>query len=386
MNAPRAKLIIAGGGLAGGLAALALAERRPDVDFLVVEEGEGFGGNHVWSFFDGDVDARGRRLIEPLVGRRWSDHEVRFPHRGRTLGFGYNSVRSADLDARMRSVLAPPQYRLGTRIAEIGPDHVTLATGERLPATAAIDARGPGPLPGLDLAWQKFVGLTCRFADDHGISRPVIMDACVEQDEGYRFVYSLPFSATEALVEDTYYSTSPILDVPLVRCRVGSHLRRRGLEPAEILAQETGVLPILLGGRLEDLWSASEPPVARLGLRGGFFHPTTGYSLPDAVRNAILLADRPDLSGVALHDVFRRRAAALWQQRRFYQRLNRMLFRAAEPKRRYRVLEHFYRLPEPLIARFYAGRLTALDKLRILSGRPPVPVGRAMTALRERRA
>ena len=380
------KLIIAGGGLAGCLAALALAERRPEVDFVIVEEGERFGGNHVWSYFDGDVEERDRWLIESVGGRRWSDHEVRFPHRRRTLGFGYNSVRSADLDSRMRSALAPGRYRLQSRVAEIGPDHVALASGERLTAAAVIDARGAGPLPRLDLAWQKFVGLTCRFEGDHGVSRPVIMDACVEQDDGYRFVYSLPFSATEMLVEDTYYSTSPVLDVPLVRCRVGSHMRRRGLEPAEILAQEAGVLPILLGGRLEDLWSASEPPVARLGLRGGFFHPTTGYSLPDAVRNAVLLAEQPEMTSGAVHALFHRRAAALWQQRRFYQRLNRMLFRAAEPRQRYLVLEHFYRLPEPLIARFYAGRLTALDKLRILSGRPPVPVGRAMTALRERRA
>jgi lycopene beta-cyclase len=382
----RPTLIIAGGGLAGCLAALALAERRPDVEFLVVEEGERFGGNHVWSFFDGDVEDRDHWLVEPLAGRRWSDHEVRFPNRVRTLGFGYNSVKSADLDSRMRSALPADRYRLRSRIAEIGPDHVTLASGERLSAPAVIDARGAGPLPRLDLAWQKFVGLTCRFDRGHGVARPVIMDACVEQDDGYRFVYSLPFNATEMLVEDTYYSTSPILDVPLVRCRVGSHLRRRGLEPAEITAQETGVLPILLGGRLEDLWSASDPPVARLGLRGGFFHPTTGYSLPDAVRNAVLLTEQSDYSSAALHSVFRHRSAALWQQRRFYQRLNRMLFRAAEPRRRYRVLEHFYRLPEPLIARFYAGRLTALDKLRILSGRPPVPVGRAMSAIRERRA
>jgi lycopene beta-cyclase len=380
------RLIIAGGGLASCLAALALAERRPDVEFLVVEEGERFGGNHVWSFFDGDVEDRDHWLIEPLAGRRWSEHEVRFPNRFRTLGFGYNSVKSADLDSRMRSALPADRYRLRSRIAEIGPGHVTLTTGERLAAPAVIDARGAGPLPKLDLAWQKFVGLTCRFDQDHGIARPVIMDACVEQDDGYRFVYSLPFSATEMLVEDTYYSTSPILDVPLVRCRVKSHLRRRGLEPAEVIAQETGVLPILLGGGLEDLWSASDAPVARLGLRGGFFHPTTGYSLPDAVRNAVLLAEQADYSSAALHGVFRGRSAALWQQRRFYQRLNRMLFRAAEPRRRYRVLEHFYRLPEPVIARFYAGRLTALDKLRILSGRPPVPVGRAMTALRERRA
>jgi lycopene beta-cyclase len=380
------RLIIAGGGLAGCLAALALAQRRPDVDFLVVEESERFGGNHIWSFFDGDVEDRDHWLIEPLAGRRWSDHEVRFPNRFRTLGFGYNSVRSADLDARMRSALPPDRYRLRSRIAEVGPDHIVLGNGERLEAAGVIDARGAGPVPRLDLAWQKFVGLTCRFAEGHNVVRPIIMDACVEQDDGYRFVYSLPFNATEMLVEDTYYSTSPILDIPLVRCRVKSHLRRRDLEPTEIVSQETGVLPILLGGRLEGLWSASDPPVARLGLRGGFFHPTTGYSLPDAVRNAVLLTEQAEFGSLALHSVFRGRAATLWQQRRFYQKLNRMLFRAAEPKHRYRVLEHFYRLPEPVIARFYAGRLTAFDKLRILSGRPPVPVGRAMTALRERRA
>jgi lycopene beta-cyclase len=33
-----------------------------------------------------------------------------------------------------------------------------------------------------------------------------------------------------------------------------------------------------------------------------------------------------------------------------------------------------------LIRRFYAGRTTAADKLRILSGKPPVPVLEAMKA------
>jgi lycopene beta-cyclase len=60
-----------------------------------------------------------------------------------------------------------------------------------------------------------------------------------------------------------------------------------------------------------------------------------------------------------------------------------MLFRAAEPPERYRVLQHFYRLPEALIGRFYAGQLTALDKLRILSGRPPVPLRKALSVMRE---
>jgi lycopene beta-cyclase len=60
-----------------------------------------------------------------------------------------------------------------------------------------------------------------------------------------------------------------------------------------------------------------------------------------------------------------------------------MLFRAAEPDQAYRVLEHFYRLSPAVIGRFYAAQLTSLDKLRVLSGKPPVPIGRALSALRQ---
>ena len=61
-----------------------------------------------------------------------------------------------------------------------------------------------------------------------------------------------------------------------------------------------------------------------------------------------------------------------------------MLFRAAEPDERYRIFQRFYRLSPRLVARFYAGRSTAADKLRLLFGRPPVPLGRAIAALAKR--
>ena len=59
-----------------------------------------------------------------------------------------------------------------------------------------------------------------------------------------------------------------------------------------------------------------------------------------------------------------------------------MIFHAAAPHERYRIFERFYRLSEPLIARFYSGDLTMLDKARILTGRPPVPIGAALRSLR----
>jgi lycopene beta-cyclase len=118
-------------------------------------------------------------------------------------------------------------------------------------------------------------------------------------------------------------------------------------------------------------------------VRAGLFHPLTSYSLPDAVRFAGWLAREAPL-GETMGAATRRYARAHWQRGRFDRLLARMLFRAADPPQRYRILERFYRLPEALIGRFYAGRSTIGDRLRILAGKPPVSVRRAIAAMMER--
>jgi lycopene beta-cyclase len=133
-----------------------------------------------------------------------------------------------------------------------------------------------------------------------------------------------------------------------------------------------------MGGDFDAFWPAGG--AARIGLRGGFFHPTTGYSLPDAVRIATLIARQADFA--ALPALLRAEARRLWRKRGFYRLLDRMLFRAAAPAERYRILQHFYRLDPRLIERFYAARSTVFDTMRIFSGRPPVPIGAAMKALK----
>lgn len=385
VKAKRDGLLIAGGGLAGSLAALAMAKLRPEVPILLVEEGESFGGNHIWSFFDEDVEASDRALIDPLVSHRWQGYYVAFPEHSRKLKAGYNSVRSDQLDQVVRQTLRPDQYRLGTKIVAVRDRELVLVGGEKIKADGAIDARGAANLSMLDLGWQKFVGREYRFAQPHKVDRPVIMDATVDQSDGYRFVYCLPFDDHRMLVEDTYYSDTPELDIHGVGERLDAYVARRGWKGGTVERQETGVLPVAMGGDFGAFWRVGGARVAKIGLRGGFFHPTTGYSLPDAVRNAALLAEQRDYDGAALHDLFEREAEASWRRRDFYRSLNTMLFRAADPPERYKVLERFYRLDPALISRFYAGRTNMLDKMKIMSGKPPVPVGRAVGALRDRR-
>ena len=101
------------------------------------------------------------------------------------------------------------------------------------------------------------------------------------------------------------------------------------------------------------------------------------------MRQAEAIAALPELTTAAAREAIVRMSKAAWRDRSFYRLLNRMLFRACEPTERYRVLERFYRLPIPLIERFYAGKATLGDKVRILTGKPPVPIGRALGVLSE---
>ena len=378
------RVIIAGGGLAGGLAALALRKRRPDVEIVLVEQGETFGGNHTWSFFDTDVADGDRWIIDLIEHRHWLDHEIRFPARQRVIPIGYNSIRSDSMDRAVRNAFPTSNLRLGARIEALTSTSVTLDGGDRLMADAVIDARGPREMPGFELGWQKFVGRYLRFPRPHGVDRPMIMDATVEQIDGYRFLYRLPVSDTELLIEDTYYSARRELEIGALEARIEDDAAALDAGNPHVVEQEDGILPVVMSGDIESLWIGE--PVPRIGTAGGFFHPTTSYSLPDAVANAALIATHGDLSAPALHALLHRRAQRLWRDRGFFRVLNRMLFRAAEPAKSYRVLEHFYRLPPATIARFYSSHLRPFDKLRILSGRPPVPIGRAIAALAGRHA
>jgi lycopene beta-cyclase len=141
------------------------------------------------------------------------------------------------------------------------------------------------------------------------------------------------------------------------------------------------MLPVVIRGDFPAYWASTGTDLAKAGMRAGLFHPTTGYSFPDAVRLATAIAAAPDLSHPALVALTRRHAERAWARRGFYRALDAMLFRAAEPEQRYRVLERFYRLNPGLIQRFYAAESTGLDQLRMLSGRPPVRIDRAARAL-----
>jgi lycopene beta-cyclase len=381
----RSSHLIVGGGLAGGLAALALADEGRGPEVTLVEGGTALGGDvdHTWSCHESDLDQDVRGLVMPLVAHRWPAQIVRFPGRERQLETGYLTVTGERFARFGRERLERSGARLvfGARAVEVGERHVRLADGRVLEAEMVLDARGSEPDAGGGRGYQKFVGLELALADDGPWELPVVMDASVEQSEGFRFVYVLPFSRRRVLVEETVYSEDALVDADAYSRRVAAYVEASGARVDRVLRREIGVLPLPLA----DEKKADEErggPLA-IGYRGRFFHGVTGYSLPEAARVArtVSRTQTREEAARALMTLSQARAG----QRRFQRLLARLLFRALPPATRWTALDRFYRLPDETIARFYASRSTAFDRARMLVGRPPAGMSwrRLLGAARE---
>ena len=383
MSASAIDLAIVGGGLAGGLTALAVHRAHPEMDIALIEAGDSYGGNHRWSWFESDCGPEGDGLLGSFEAKRWTGgNEVRFPSHERALSADYRSLDSRDFDAGLRRCLPQSALHLNARVTALAPDKVTLADGRSIAARRILDCRDAAPSPHLTGGWQVFLGQHRRMDAPHGVTRPVIMDATVDQIGGYRFLYLLPLSETDLFLEDTYYQDRAELDAPALRERIESYCAERGWQ-GDLVHEETGLLPVITGGDFDAHREGLEQPgIALAGARGGFVHPLTSYTVPIAVRIALAVADAvggmdgPDLAGFVAA-----RARDHWRSTGYYRLLGKMLFDAADPSERYRIFERFYTLPEPLIERFYAAKSSPLDKLRILSGKPPVPIRSAVAAL-----
>lgn len=360
--------VAVGGGLQSALLVLTLRAQRPQARIAVIEQGPRLGGNHTWSFHGSDLDAAAQRWIQPLVVHRWEGYDVRFPEFTSILDRSYMSINTARLHDVVQGQLAVEGSDLFTGCVASGvhSDRVVLEDGRELRAGLVIDARGPDSVERpAECGFQKFLGQELRLTRDHGLQRPILMDACVDQTHGYHFVYALPIAPDRLLVEDTFFNTSPEIHHDQSRRTMQEWCEARGWHMASVEREEEGVLPMPWSGSLP---ATGTGPI-RGGYAGGWFHPGTGFSLPVAARLAQAIAS------LSIADI---RAGGLrpWfieQQRQseYCHFLNRLLFRWYPPHMRQHIFARFYRLPDDLIERFYALRLKPADRLRLVVGQPP---------------
>lgn len=347
------KIVIIGGGLWGSLLAYFYHLRKPEINVELYERSHRLGGEHTWSFHETDVPKDLWPLIRPLISYSWEEVEVKFPKLKRRLKIGYHTILSEDFDQKIRALLPASKIFLNENKSHSDFNDDVIVFDCR---NINFDVAG---------AWQNFVGLDVELSSPHGIMNPIIMDACVEQLSSFRFIYYLPWTPTRILVEDTRYTETKSIPVEEWKEGIENLIRSNGWVISKIERVEVGSLPIPFVSPLKAQLNVID--------LSGVFHDVTGYSIADAFRVCDLMS-KTEL----YRETFLKYLSDHEGRRKFYRLLNRLMFKASRPHERYKMLQHFYHLPRPLIERFYAGTSTYWDRMRVFMGKPPVSIKRAL--------
>ena len=279
--------VILGAGCAGLSLAWNLVELGVDEPILLVDRRERFENDRTWCFWD--VEPTPFSDLATHAWPRWRVHDGRHEVVSTSPEYRYLRLRSIDVYQRILDRLARApnvSMALGRSILGVRPTSrgVVVATSDRsYHAGRVFDSSGranldPPRVRGVRLL-QHFLGQTVRTnRPTFDPSCPTLMDFRTSQADGPHFVYVLPLSENEALVENTYINN---FDYPHDRHRteVADYLRvRHGLDHDDyvVTEEESGAIPMAVGRR--PLASTSGSRVESIGLAGGAARPSSGYA------------------------------------------------------------------------------------------------------------
>jgi lycopene beta-cyclase len=356
-------LLIAGGGLAGSLAALAMARLRPDVPMLLVAEGETLGGRGTLFFLEDGLGEDERTFLTPLVSHSWEAFYALLPGRPRKLKLRCHAIEASAVDAAVRTALRPEQLRLDARIVAVRDDSLLLAGGETVGGIGSIDARGWAHQTTLELGWRHGVSRTVRLSAPHRLDLPAAVDTSLGSAKACALFTCLPLDPQRLVVEHVRFSRFAEADRAEGNAAIGSYLAARGWTGAETEAEDEFSTAVPLGGDFAGYWRIGGARVAKLGARGGFFGLGIGPNVADAAATALALTRRRDFGGASLHDGFEAEAAALWRGREFHRAFARRLVEGDGCGG----IDALYGSEAPIVSRFFGERLGLLERRRLLA-------------------
>ena len=216
---------------------------------------------------------------------------------------------------------------------------------------------------------QHFLGLEVR--SRHEIFDPdtaILMDFRVDQSRGMHFIYLLPFSATEALVESTLFTPS-VCPADFYRREIATYLKSHfGLGSFETLRVERGVIPL---GTLPP----RDPSLPGIGGNGGAIRPSSGYAFP-FIQKQIDRAIAATRNGHDLGFAVPHRRVDLWMDAVLLTVLRHWPERAPEL---------FLRMGRALdgdeFARFLSGEADWPLRLKVIMAMPKAPFLRGLVCL-----
>jgi lycopene beta-cyclase len=110
---------------------------------------------------------------------------------------------------------------------------------------------------------------------------PTFMDFSVEQKGNTRFMYVLPTSSTEALIEYTLFSKE-LLSKEAYESEIENYIKKLGITEYEIVEKEQGNIPMTCF----PFWKNNSKNIINIGSAGGWSKASTGYTFKNSVKKS----------------------------------------------------------------------------------------------------
>ena len=264
---------IIGAGCAGLSLARYIADRGINPPPIITDKDPSKRHDHIWGFWQTNwLD----EACQTAKGRwhKWQicDHNHSIIHESHN--HAYHAVSASDW-------LSDCAEKLGKQGGTIQPSPL-----QEDEDTLYFDSRPPQLQSGTLL--QHFIGQHIKtdkavFASDTAI----LMDFRVDQSQGLHFIYLLPFSETEALVESTLF-TSQICPDSYYKEAIKSYLSTYyNLDKFDIQHEEKGAIPLI---DLTPAKSQFAENIIPIGAASGALRPSSGYGFATIQRQAKKIA------------------------------------------------------------------------------------------------
>ena len=289
-------IAIIGGG-ASGLAllyAMHLQGVIADYTIALIEPESKDSNDRTWCFWSDESDPAWQ-MFSPCVSHKWDQVDSAYPSRQQMFPYHYAQIRSSDFYQFVRDALDSypkiESYKAHVQSLETGEPHILNLDDERqLSADLVFDSRPP-QLNDPELIWQSFVGYrikteALKFETD--VCR--LMDFEVAQeDKALQFMYLLPTSRTEALIEFTRFGKA-ILKEEESKPIITEYLKAMDIHNFEILEKEVNKIPMSLSLNSTEKRHPEYCNYVPIGVRAGVVKASTGFAFKKIAQHSWDLA------------------------------------------------------------------------------------------------
>ena len=286
----QAHYIFTGSGLSALLTVyeMLLSGKCKDKTILLIDENPKKTNDRTWCFWDE------KALFEELVSTKWSQAVFANEHQNRVLTlhpYQYKKINGIDFYhfvfqkiSEAKNVQFLNEKVLGFQ--DFGTHCEVQTATETYSCTQIINSiYNPEAVQLQDkfpLIQQHFLGWFIKTASPAFTPNcATFMDFSVAQKGNTRFMYVLPTSTTEALIEYTLFSKDLLLKEEY-EAEIKKYIQNLGISEYEILEKEQGTIPMTC----YPFWKHNTKNSINIGSAGGWTKASTGYTFKNATKKA----------------------------------------------------------------------------------------------------